>query len=113
MNFPMEIRTWSTPILTTLMEEEDCSLEVRNACQIELDSRRDGGQPKVTLTHEMLQNASTDAGGWTRAQIQALGIKWPPRHGWLQGLVGQQVTAAQWKEFVDAREIRRKGKRRN
>lgn len=103
----MEVQTWSDGILKTLVEEEDCCLAVRNACSNELKSRSAGDIGKITLTWDMIQDASTLNGAWTLAQLQILGIKWPPKKGWLKNLIGKQVTHEQWERFVKASEIRR------
>lgn len=35
----------------------------------------------------------TPGGGWTKAQLRALGVSWPPQKGWLSRIVGQPLTA--------------------
>ena len=50
----------------------------------------------------------TARGAWTRAQLQALGLQWPPLQGWIDSVVGQELTDAQVKQFKD-NTIPRKG----
>ena len=35
----------------------------------------------------------TDRGAWTKPQIEALGIDWPPRKGWIDRIVGKELSA--------------------
>lgn len=61
----------------------------------------------VKLTKEFIQQHKTDYGGWTKAQIEALGLKWPPRHGWQERLVGKEISAEAAQRFIDGKNIRR------
>ncbi len=51
------------------------------------------------ITKEWLDSNRTDKGAFTRKQIQALGIKWPPRSGWMQSVVGEMITHEQARQF--------------
>lgn len=35
-------------------------------------------------THEEIESAKTPKGGWTKAQLAAWGVSWPPEKGWRQ-----------------------------
>lgn len=35
-------------------------------------------------THEEIEAAKTPKGGWTKAQLAAWGVSWPPEKGWRQ-----------------------------
>jgi hypothetical protein len=37
--------------------------------------------------------------GWTYAQTRALGVEQHKNHGWLQGLIGREITDQQKAEF--------------
>lgn len=54
----------------------------------------------MILTHEMLQDAKTPAGGYNKAQLAILGIEWPPKKGWPRKLVGKEVSEELWSQFV-------------
>lgn len=42
------------------------------------------------------QNSSSVTGhGFTRDQLAVLGVPWPPRKGWLTGLIGSLITPEQ------------------
>jgi len=60
---------------------------------------------KVEVTREYLFKHRTKKGSWTRHQIQALGIDWPPRSGWIEELVGTWINLDQAREFEIGREI--------
>lgn len=48
----------------------------------------------MTVTRAWLESCRTERGGYTRAQIEALGVAYPPPHGWLSRLVGRPISAA-------------------
>ena len=39
------------------------------------------------VTLEEIENAKTVNGGWTKAQLKAWGVPWPPPKGWKYALV--------------------------
>lgn len=43
------------------------------------------------VTREEVEAARTPAGGWTRAQLEAWGVPWPPPSGWKRRLVEQEA----------------------
>ena len=51
------------------------------------------------ITKEWLDSNRTAKGAFTRKQIQALGIKWPPRSGWMQSVIGEMITHEQARQF--------------
>lgn len=57
----------------------------------------------VTLTAALIHGAATEKHGWRRAQIEALGLKYPPRKGWIERLVGKSVSVEVWERFVAER----------
>lgn len=52
----------------------------------------------------------TDKGAWTRAQLEVVGIKWPPSAGWISRLKGKEITEDQASEFIRCSKINAKGK---
>lgn len=65
----------------------------------------------MKVTKEFIMNNRTRNGAWTRAQVQALGIKWPPRHGWHNKLIGTEITEEQASQFIAGKEIFRSTKK--
>ncbi len=53
----------------------------------------------MQLTREYIMKHRTARGAWTRAQIEALGLEWPPLQGWIDSVVGQNITEAQARQF--------------
>ena len=62
----------------------------------------------IRLTSQLIHANRTPAGAWTRAQVEALGVKWPPRHGWIYRLHGKEITEDQWRQFMAGRNVRSK-----
>lgn len=58
---------------------------------------------KVTISPSMLASAKTEAGGYTRAQLEVLGVTWPPTKGWPSALIGKEVEQEIWDRFLNAR----------
>ncbi|MFB9143543.1 GIY-YIG nuclease family protein [Vibrio artabrorum] len=56
----------------------------------------------ITLTEERLTKAKTPKGGYSKAQLQVLGVNWPPTGGWKKRLIGKKVTLYRFIEFVRA-----------
>lgn len=54
----------------------------------------------MKLTHELLMKYRTPKGAWRKVQIEALGLTWPPRHGWAKEVVGKELTEEQWQQFT-------------
>lgn len=52
-----------------------------------------------TITPAWIHAHGNGGIGWTKRQLDVLGVTWPPRKGWLRSLVGRQITAAQQRQF--------------
>lgn len=57
---------------------------------------------RITLTRELIHRHATENGGWTRSQLQAIGVDWPPAQGWIDRVVGQEIDAASFQAFTAA-----------
>jgi len=57
----------------------------------------------VILTASMIHAHCTERGGWTKAQLSAIGIDWPPIRGWIDKVAGSLITDEQWQEFISGR----------
>ncbi len=49
----------------------------------------------MKLTRQFIMDNRTPKGSWTRSQIQALGIAWPPLHGWIDTVIGKEIGSQQ------------------
>ena len=54
---------------------------------------------RMKVTRQFIMDNRTPRGSWTQAQIEALGIAWPPRAGWIDGVIGHELTEAQVRQF--------------
>lgn len=54
----------------------------------------------ITLTRDLIHSAATSNCGFRKSQLEALGVSWPPKKGWLSKLAGTTVTQMQWDLFV-------------
>ena len=50
------------------------------------------------MTREEIMAARTPNGGWTRKQLAAWGVEWPPQKGWID-----RITASGSDEWTPAR----------
>ncbi len=55
----------------------------------------------MKVTCEFIMENRTERGAWTYAQIEDLGLKWPPLKDWIDSVIGQELTDAQVVKFKD------------
>jgi hypothetical protein len=44
------------------------------------------------LTYEYIHQHKTPNGGWTKRQLEAIGLDWPPQNGWIGGVCGKAIS---------------------
>jgi hypothetical protein len=54
---------------------------------------------RVVLTFGLIE-AGANGTSYNKPQLEALGVPWPPRTGWKEGLVGRSVSASQYRRFL-------------
>ena len=54
----------------------------------------------VMIDRPMVLAQRSARGGWSRRQLAALGIGWPPPRGWLSDLEGEMIDRDVWEEFL-------------
>ena len=54
----------------------------------------------MKLTLEILMQYRTPKGLWRKVQLQALGLSWPPPHGWIKQVVGMELSDLQFYQFT-------------
>jgi hypothetical protein len=60
----------------------------------------------VELTAELIHAGRSDAGGWNRRQLAAIGIAWKDlTRGWISRHTGRVVTREQYDEFLELRGV--------
>lgn len=59
----------------------------------------------MRLTYEMIQAGRSKAGGFRLVQLKVLGLELPargwPKTGWIQRLIGREVSQDSYSEFLD------------
>jgi hypothetical protein len=58
---------------------------------------------QFTITNEWIAKNRSKRGGWSAKQLLAIGITWPPTHGWRSRVTGQKITQnakAQFESFA-------------
>lgn len=65
----------------------------------------------MKLTREIIHSAGTLGMGFNRHQLALLGVKWPPKKGWLSRLVGTEVSDDVWEKVMRLKSVRRKHER--
>lgn len=57
------------------------------------------------ITKDWLIANSTKRGGYTKAQIKALGLKYPLESGWMCDLIDKKITTRQASDFEASKEV--------
>ena len=47
---------------------------------------------EFVITREWIDDFRTPARSWTRSQLEAIGVVWPPVHGWKYRVIGTHIT---------------------
>lgn len=67
----------------------------------------------MKLTHQIIHSAGTAGIGFNYQQLRILGVKWPPRKGWLSKLIGTEIPADKWELVVRLKGVRNKKARKD
>ena len=59
-----------------------------------------------TICEAWLIEHQSKAGAWTADQLAAIGVAWPPAHGWKRNAVGRIITDTQKARFERALKAR-------
>jgi hypothetical protein len=54
----------------------------------------------IALTTAMIHAGRSGSGGWTRKQVELLGVTWPPVTGWVDRLAGSVVDRDKYERFL-------------
>ncbi|GAA5021692.1 hypothetical protein GCM10025794_08380 [Massilia kyonggiensis] len=54
----------------------------------------------MEITEEFLRTGASDRGGWSRQQLQLLGVTWPAPKGWKRALLGQTIADDIAQQFI-------------
>lgn len=53
----------------------------------------------MKITSSFIDKNKTKNGGWTKRQLEILGVSWPPQKGWKSKTLGLILTDFEVKEF--------------
>ena len=53
----------------------------------------------IVLTRELIEAARTPNGGFTKSQLAAVGVDWPPAPDWIDQKEGMLITKSQLEQF--------------
>lgn len=59
----------------------------------------------MKITEDCFNSWRTRAGGFTRAQINLLGLEWPPVKGWKASLINTEISEKLYQEILSAKHI--------
>lgn len=62
-----------------------------------------------TVTAELIEQGRSAAGGWTRVQLAALGVAWPPMRGWKTVIIGKAISEECFETFLNPARHSRNG----
>ena len=54
---------------------------------------------EIILTRELIEAARTPNGGFTKSQLAAVGVEWPPAPDWIEQKEGMLITKSQLEQF--------------
>ena len=58
------------------------------------------------MTKQWLYKHRTKNGGWTKKQLEVIGVCWPPIKGWKKRAIGREITSEQVEAFEKGKHIR-------
>lgn len=61
----------------------------------------------IKLTRELIHTAGSCGNGFNKAQLDLLGVNWPPQKGWLSWLVGQEIPLETWNKVTALKGVRK------
>lgn len=54
----------------------------------------------VVLTKALIEAGRTGNSGYSKKQLLALGVSYPPKSGWIERLIGTEVSDEQYERFL-------------
>lgn len=65
----------------------------------------------MKITRDFIFKNTTKKGAWNKAQLSVLGIDWPPKHGWIVKLEGQELSDADAEKFKELAKLEKPQKK--
>lgn len=54
----------------------------------------------IVITREFIVRGRYKTSGWTKRQLAAVGVDWPPKHGWIDRIIGREISPEKAHEFL-------------
>lgn len=67
----------------------------------------------IVLTRELIEAARTPNGGFTKYQLAAIGIEWPPPVDWIEQMIGVTISSLQYREFCRIQYVSKKSSKKD
>jgi hypothetical protein len=58
----------------------------------------------IKITPQLIAEGKSSKGGWSRRQLELLGVVWPPQNGWHKIVIGTPIRVGEADEFVRLRD---------
>ena len=62
------------------------------------------GKSVMLLTRDFLKSNCTSKGGYTKYQLELIGVSWPPAKGWPKQVIGKEISEETAQKFVAAKD---------
>lgn len=53
----------------------------------------------MIITKEYILQNRTENGSWTKSQMEAIGIDWPPTQGWMNTVIDNDISVEMMEQF--------------
>lgn len=57
----------------------------------------------TTLQEQHIEQAKSNNGGWSKKQLEILGVTWPPSRGWKKSIIQKKIKEDKLKRFISLR----------
>ncbi|MEO9871177.1 hypothetical protein [Ekhidna sp.] len=54
----------------------------------------------MIVTKKFIEEGRSKNGGWSKKQLELLGISWPPEKGWQDRLNGKEISDENAEQFI-------------
>jgi hypothetical protein len=58
----------------------------------------------IEITMQIILMGKSSRGGWGREQMRLLGVPWPPKHGWVEKVVGTRISREAYNKFLSLKD---------
>jgi hypothetical protein len=65
----------------------------------------------MKITEELILNGMSENGGWSKRQLETLGVEWPPITGWKDRVIGNEIESDKAGLFLSLKSTHCKNKR--